>query len=86
MPGPAARRLADDRDHLVIARKRGYAPLRAAFRRHAASSAGRGEALWALSIPVFIILGIRYGIFTPTEAGAITVLYTILVGAFATAS
>ncbi|MET0522812.1 MAG: TRAP transporter large permease subunit, partial [Jiangellaceae bacterium] len=32
---------------------------------------------------VFIIVGIRYGIFTPTEAGAITVLYTILVGVFA---
>ena len=41
------------------------------------------DALWALSIPVFIIVGIRYGIFTPTEAGAITVLYTILVGRFA---
>ena len=41
------------------------------------------DALWALSIPVFIIVGIRYGIFTPTEAGAITVLYTILVGVFA---
>ena len=32
---------------------------------------------------MFIIVGIRYGIFTPTEAGAITVLYTILVGVFA---
>ena len=41
------------------------------------------DALWALSIPVFIIVGIRYGIFTPTEAGAITVVYTILVGRFA---
>ena len=41
------------------------------------------DALWALSIPVFIIAGIRYGIFTPTEAGAITVLYVILVGLFA---
>ena len=41
------------------------------------------DAIWALSIPVFIIVGIRYGIFTPTEAGAITVLYTILIGVFA---
>jgi tripartite ATP-independent transporter DctM subunit len=32
---------------------------------------------------VFIIIGLRYGIFTPTEAGAITVLYVILVGKFA---
>ena len=28
------------------------------------------DALGALSIAVFIIIGIRYGIFTPTEAGA----------------
>jgi tripartite ATP-independent transporter DctM subunit len=41
------------------------------------------EAIWALSIPVFIIVGIRYGIFTPTEAGAMTVVYTIGVGLFA---
>jgi tripartite ATP-independent transporter DctM subunit len=32
---------------------------------------------------VFIIVGIRYGIFTPTEAGAMTVVYTIGVGLFA---
>ena len=32
---------------------------------------------------MFIIVGIRYGIFTPTEAGAVTVLYTIGVGLFA---
>ena len=31
----------------------------------------------------FIIVSIRYGIFTPTEAGAITVIYTALVGFFA---
>ena len=41
------------------------------------------DALWALTIPVFIIVGIRFGIFTPTEAGAITVIYTALVGFFA---
>jgi tripartite ATP-independent transporter DctM subunit len=32
---------------------------------------------------VFIIVGIRYGVFTPTEAGAMTVVYTIGVGLFA---
>lgn len=67
----------------VIARRRGYLPLRE--RRATGTELGRAarEALWALSIPVFIIVGIRYGIFTPTEAGAITVLYVILVGLFA---
>jgi len=67
----------------VIARRRGYLPMRERFAGGAELARTFREALWALSIPVFIIVGIRYGIFTPTEAGAITVLYTILVGLFA---
>ena len=66
-----------------IARKRGYKPLRTKFAGMAELGRTFREAIWALSIPVFIIVGIRYGIFTPTEAGAITVLYTVLVGMFA---
>ena len=66
-----------------IARKRGYKPLRTKFAGMAELGRTFREAIWALSIPVFIIIGIRYGIFTPTEAGAITVLYTVLVGMFA---
>jgi tripartite ATP-independent transporter DctM subunit len=67
----------------IIARKRGYKPLRTEFAGMTELGRSFRDALWALSIPVFIIIGIRYGIFTPTEAGAITVLYTILVGVFA---
>jgi tripartite ATP-independent transporter DctM subunit len=67
----------------VIARKRGYKPLRTEFAGMPELGRTFRDALWALSIPVFIVVGIRYGIFTPTEAGAITVLYTILVGVFA---
>ena len=66
-----------------IAKKRGYLPLRREFAGLPTLARTFRDALWALSIPVFIIVGIRYGIFTPTEAGAITVLYTILVGVFA---
>ena len=67
----------------IIARRRGYKPLRTEFAGMPELGRSFRDALWALSIPVFIIVGIRYGIFTPTEAGAITVLYTILVGVFA---
>ena len=67
----------------IIAKKRGYLPLRREFAGMPELGRSFRDALWALSIPVFIIIGIRYGIFTPTEAGAITVLYTILVGVFA---
>jgi hypothetical protein len=67
----------------IISKRRGYLPLRHVRASRAELFTAFRDALWALSIPVFIIAGIRYGIFTPTEAGAITVLYVILVGLFA---
>jgi len=67
----------------VISRRRGYLPIRERRATGAEVMRAFREAIWALSIPVFIIVGIRYGIFTPTEAGAITVLYVIAVGLFA---
>jgi tripartite ATP-independent transporter DctM subunit len=36
-----------------------------------------------LTVPVVIVVGIRYGIFTPTEAGAVTVIYALLIGLLA---
>ena len=41
------------------------------------------DSLWAMLIPIGIIGGIRFGIFTPTEAGAICVFYALLIGFFA---
>jgi tripartite ATP-independent transporter DctM subunit len=38
------------------------------------------NALPALVIPVFIIVGITSGLFTATEAGALAVLYTLILG------
>jgi tripartite ATP-independent transporter DctM subunit len=67
----------------LISRRRGYKPLRTEFASRQELWSTFREAWWAISIPIFIILGIRYGIFTPTEAGAITVVYTLLVGFFA---
>jgi tripartite ATP-independent transporter DctM subunit len=67
----------------VIARRRSYLPVRQCFAGTTELGRAFRDALWALSIPFFIVVGIRYGIFTPTEAGAITVLYTILIGRFA---
>jgi tripartite ATP-independent transporter DctM subunit len=66
----------------VVSKRRGYAPLRKTFAGGAELFARLRDALWALSIPVFIIVGIRYGIFTPTEAGALTVVYVVLVGIY----
>ncbi|RME62862.1 MAG: TRAP transporter large permease [Alphaproteobacteria bacterium] len=63
-----------------LSKKSGYAPVLPAR----ASWAHRGRAFLsaglAFLIPVFIVGGIRFGFFTPTEAGAMAVLFSILVG------
>ncbi|GMO54421.1 MAG: TRAP transporter large permease [Termitinemataceae bacterium] len=40
------------------------------------------QSIWALLFPVILIVGIRFGIFTPSESGAFAVAYAILVGKF----
>lgn len=40
------------------------------------------DSTWALLLPFGIILGLRFGIFTPTEAGAVAVLVSIGIGVF----
>jgi tripartite ATP-independent transporter DctM subunit len=40
------------------------------------------ESIWALLFPVILIVGIRFGLFTPSESGAFAVVYALLVGKF----
>ncbi len=40
------------------------------------------ETKWALFFPVILILGIRFGLFTPSEAGAFAVVYALFIGVF----
>ncbi|MDR2803964.1 MAG: TRAP transporter large permease [Treponema sp.] len=40
------------------------------------------ESIWALLFPVILIVGIRFGVFTPSESGAFAVIYSILIGKF----
>jgi tripartite ATP-independent transporter DctM subunit len=40
------------------------------------------SGLWALLLPVIILVGLRGGIFTATEAGVVAVVYAIVVGIF----
>lgn len=37
------------------------------------------EGIWALFLPVIIIVGLRFGVFTPTEAGVIAAVYALLI-------
>jgi C4-dicarboxylate transporter DctM subunit len=40
------------------------------------------EAVWAIMMPIIILGGIYGGIFTPTEAAVVSVVYAIIVGLF----
>jgi tripartite ATP-independent transporter DctM subunit len=62
------------------ARRRGYAPerkLRPSVREALAAAWG---GIWAILFPVMLLVGLRFGIFTPSEIGAFAVVYAILVG------
>ena len=63
-----------------VARKRGYKPVREKWPGWKATLIASKEAFWGLMLMVIILGGIRYGIFTPTEAGAVTVIYCIIIG------
>ncbi len=40
------------------------------------------DNIWAIMFPIILIVGIRFGVFTPSEAGAFAVVYALIVGIF----
>ncbi len=64
-----------------ISRKRGYQP--AAAEKPKAREVWRAvvDAKWALLFPVALLVGIRAGVFTPSEIGAFAVFYAVVIGA-----
>jgi tripartite ATP-independent transporter DctM subunit len=64
----------------ITARRRGYPPTRET--RPTAREIGLGlkGGIWALLFPVFLVLGLRMGVFTPSEIGAFAVFYAVFVG------
>ena len=40
------------------------------------------DSIWALLFPIILIVGIRFGLFTPSEAGAFAVVYALVIGKF----
>jgi tripartite ATP-independent transporter DctM subunit len=67
----------------ITASRRGYQPERKS--RPSAREVGGAlwGGLWAILFPVMLLLGLRFGIFTPSEIGAFAVVYAVLVGLFA---
>jgi tripartite ATP-independent transporter DctM subunit len=65
------------------ARRRGYQPERTTpvTIREAAQAAWGG--IWAILFPVILIVGLRIGLFTPSEIGAFAVVYAVSVGLLA---
>jgi len=43
---------------------------------------GLKDSIWALIFPLILIVGIRFGIFTASEAGAFAVVYAFIIGKF----
>ena len=66
----------------IISRRKGYKPVREK------RATGREiwhefvQAIWALFMPFGLIMGLRFGVFTAGEAGAVSVVYTLIVGFF----
>ncbi|NBH70539.1 TRAP transporter large permease [Clostridiaceae bacterium] len=65
-----------------ISKKRNYAPSREKRASGGELLHQAVDSIWALLFPFGIILGLRIGLFTPSEAGAVAVLYCTVVGAF----
>ena len=66
----------------ITAKIHGYIPersKRATFKEIATSL---GETIWALIFPILLLVGLRFGLFTPSEVGAFACVYGILVGVF----
>jgi tripartite ATP-independent transporter DctM subunit len=64
----------------ATARRRGYPPERT-------DRPGAGEVvrafrggIWAILFPVFLLVGLRMGVFTPSEIGAFAVVYAVFIG------
>ena len=64
----------------VMARRRGYAPNRTEKLTWKKIGPVLKSAILPLCLPIIIIGGIRIGVFTATEAGAVAVIYSIFLG------
>lgn len=66
----------------LVSKKEGYGKSRDKMASPKEILKGAMDALLALFMPFGIIMGLRFGLFTPTEGGAIAVVYCMAVGMF----
>lgn len=66
----------------ILAKRRGYGKVRDKMPGPGVILRGAFMASLALFMPFGFLLGIRFGVFTPTEGGAVAVFYCLLLGLF----
>ncbi|MBN1498910.1 MAG: TRAP transporter large permease [Spirochaetes bacterium] len=66
----------------LTAKKKGLQPVNARPPKFREVIHELKDSIWALLFPFILIVGIRFGIFTPSEAGAFAVVYAMVIGFF----
>jgi TRAP-type transport system large permease protein len=66
----------------ITAAKRGYEPERKVRPSLKETGIALRAGFWAILFPVFLLVGLRLGVFTPSEIGAFAVVYAVLIGLF----
>jgi tripartite ATP-independent transporter DctM subunit len=64
----------------ITARRRGYEAERKTRPSVREAAVALRGGIWALLFPVFLLLGLRMGAFTPSEIGSFAVVYAVLIG------
>lgn len=64
----------------IISKRRGYKPSREKRATAKEIAVQLKDSIWALLFPFGIIAGLRLGVFTASEAGAVAVVYCLIVG------
>jgi len=67
----------------LTAKKWGYRPERDHYPSPREIVVSTWKSLWAVMFPVMLLLGLRFGFFTPSEIGAFAVVYSIFIGVLA---
>ena len=63
-----------------VARQRGYKPETERLPTLREVGHELWRSFWAVLFPIWLLIGIRFGFFTPSEAGAFAVAYALIVG------
>jgi tripartite ATP-independent transporter DctM subunit len=66
----------------ITSKRRGYLPERSKPASFKEVMRAGIDSIWALLFPIILIVGLRFGLFTPSESGAFACVYAIIIGVF----